>query len=175
MFKKTLLAFAILMAAAIAAYPWAEGSQEGRTVIGNASKALGSENLRTLEFSGSGFDFTIGQAPNPSAPWPKFNDKTYTRVLNLETPASRMTRIRTQAENPPHGGGQQPIIGEQNQNQVVAPGSTAAAALPDELMMLVPYSFLRSAAAASDLSVMAGSLEGKKYTVLAFTTINKAP
>jgi len=175
MIKKTLLACAILILAAAAAYSWAEGAQEGRTVIGNASKALGSENLRTLEFSGSGFDFTLGQAPNPSAPWPKFNDKTYTRVLNLEAPASRMTRIRTQAENPPHGGGQQPIVGEQNQNQIVAPGSTAAAALPDELMMLEPYSFLRSAASASDLSVKSRSMGGKKYTVLTFTALNKAP
>ena len=175
MFKRSLLAFAILLLVSWAAYSWAEGSQEGRAVIGNATKALGSENLRTLEFSGSGYDFAIGQAPNPSAPWPKFNDKTYTRMLNLEAPASRMQRVRTQAENPPHGGGQQPIVGEQNQTQIVAPGSTAAAALPDELMMLTPFSFLRSAAAASDLSVKSRSMGGKKYTVLTFTALNKAP
>src|SRR5439155_18116348 len=149
-----------------AAYSWAEGAQEGRTIIGNASKALGSENLRTLEFSGSGFDFTLGQAPNPNAPWPKFNDKTYTRVLNLETPASRMQRIRTQAENPPHGGGQQPIIGEQNQNQVVAAS--------DDLMMAVPYGFLKFAAAARDTAVRSETISGKKHTVVSFTAVNKS-
>ncbi len=79
-------------------------------------QGAGADNLKTVEFSGSGFDYVIGQAPNPNLPWPKFNDKTYNRVVDLDAPASRMQRIRTQGENPPHGGGQQPIIGEQKQD-----------------------------------------------------------
>ena len=103
---------------------WAAGTQQdAKTVISGATKALGAENLKTVEFSGSGFDYVIGQAPNPSSPWPKFNDKSYTRVIDLDAPASRLQRIRTQGENPPRGGGQQPIIGEQTQTQVVAAGS----------------------------------------------------
>src|SRR5882757_3756005 len=133
---------------------WAAGTQQdAKTVINSATKALGADNLKTVEFSGSGFDYAIGQAPNPSLPWPKFNDKTYNRVVDLDAPASRMQRIRTQFENPPHGGGQQPIVGEQKQDVVVAAGSSQAGALRDELMMTLPYSFLRSAAAASDPSV----------------------
>src|SRR5450755_800250 len=108
----------------VAALAWAAGTtQDAKTVIRGATTALGANNLKTVEFSGSGFDYTLGQAPNPNSPWPKFNDKTYTRVVDLDAPASRMQRIRTQAENPPHGGGQQPIVGEQTQNQVVAAGS----------------------------------------------------
>ena len=154
---------------------WAAGTQQdAKTVISSATKALGADNLKTVEFSGSGFDYAIGQAPNPSLPWPKFNDKTYNRVVDLDAPASRMQRIRTQCENPPHGGGQQPIIGEQKQDQVVAAGSPQAGALRDELMMTLPYSFLRSAAAASDASVKSQTMGGKKYTVLSFTGSNKA-
>src|SRR3974390_2285975 len=127
---------------------WAAAiQQDAKTVISNATTALGSDNLKTVEFTGSGYDYVLGQAPNPSAPWPKFNDKSYTRVVDLDAPASRLQRIRTQGENPPHGGGQQPIIGEQKQDQVVAAGSPQAAALRDELIMTLPYSFLRSAAA----------------------------
>ena len=149
---------------------WAAGTQQdAKTVISTATKALGAENLKTVEFSGSGFDYAIGQAPNPNLPWPKFNDKTYNRVVDLDAPASRMQRIRTQFENPPHGGGQQPIIGEQK--QVVAAGPPQAG---DELMMTLPYSFLRSAAAASDATVKSQSMGGKKYTVLSFTGSNKA-
>jgi hypothetical protein len=59
---------------------WADGAQDPKAVISNASKALGSDNLKTIEYSGSGYDFAIGQAPNPSSSWPKFNDKTYTRL-----------------------------------------------------------------------------------------------
>ena len=122
MTKKWMIALSLLSLLAWAALSWADGAQDPKAVIGNASKALGSDNLKTIEYSGSGYDFAIGQAPNPSSPWPRFNDKTYTRLINFDTPASRMQRIRTQAENPPHGGGLQPIIGEQNQTQAIPPG-----------------------------------------------------
>ena len=92
-----------------------EPQQDAKTVIASATTALGAGNLKTVEFSGSGFDYVIGQAPNPTSPWPKFIDKSYTRVVDLDAPASRLQRIRTQGENPPRGGGQQPIIGEQTQ------------------------------------------------------------
>ena len=138
-------------------------------------RALGSGNLKTIEYSGSGYDFAIGQAPNPSSRWPKFNDQTYTRLIDFDAPASRMQRIRAQAENPPHGGGQQPVIGEQNRTQVISPGSPQAATLPDELMMTVPYGFLKAAASARDTSVKSQTIGGKKYTVLSFTAMNKAP
>jgi len=154
---------------------WAAGTgQDAKTVISSATTALGADKLKTIEFSGSGFDYVIGQAPNPTSPWPKFIDKTYTRVVDLDAPASRLQRIRTQGENPPRGGGQQPIVGEQTQNQVVAAGSPQAASLRDELMMTLPYSFLRSAAAAGDATVKSQTMGGKKYTVLSFTGQNKA-
>ncbi len=159
----------------LAILAWAAGTEpDAKNVISSATTALGADNLKTVEFSGSGFDYVIGQAPNPTSPWPKFNDKIYTRVVDLDAPASRMQRIRTQGENPPHGGGQQPIVGEQTQNQVVTAGSPQAASLRDELMMTLPYSFLRSAAAAKDATVKAQTIGGKKYTVLSFTGPNKA-
>jgi glyoxylase-like metal-dependent hydrolase (beta-lactamase superfamily II) len=149
----------------------ADSPQDAKAAIAAASKALGADNLRTLEFYGSGYDFAIGQAPNPSSPWPRFNDKTYTRTIDFQAPAARMQRIRTQAENPPHGGGQQPIIGEQRQDQV-APGGPA---LWDDLMMSVPYGFLKAAAAAKDTTVKSQAIAGKKYTVVTFAAVNKAP
>src|SRR6202043_1372574 len=105
---------------------------------------------KTIEFSGSGYDFVIGQAPYPGAPWPKFNDKSYTRTIDFDAPASSMQRVRTQAENPPRGGGQHPIIGKQQQSQVVAAAPPQAATLMDDLIMLAPQAFLKSAAAAKD-------------------------
>jgi len=169
MIKKQMIAIAFLPLWALCA-----SAPDAKTVIGNATNALGASNLKTIEFSGSGFDYVLGQAPNPASPWPKFNDKTYTRVVDLDAPASRMQRIRTQAENPPHGGGQQPIVGEQNQTQVVAAGSPGVPALRDELMMTLPYSFLRQASAAGDAFVKSQSMGGKKYTVISFTGANKA-
>ena len=175
MTKKWIASIVLLVGCSWVASPWQSGAQDAKSVIATAMKALGSENLKTIEYSGSGFDFTLGQAANPQAPWPKFNDKTYTRLIGFEPAGSRMQRVRTQAENPPRGDGQQPVIGDQQQNQVVAPGSPQAATLMDDLMMSVPYGFLRAASAASDTKVTSKTVSGRKYTVLTFTALNKAP
>ena len=66
-------------------------AQDAKTVIANASKAMGADTLNTIEYSGIGVDFALGQALNPNAPWPKFIDKTYTRAIDFETPARGWT------------------------------------------------------------------------------------
>src|SRR5262249_40215148 len=118
-------------------------SQDAKTVIDNATKAMGS--LKAVEYSGSGYDFAIGQNVNPTQAWPKFIDKTYKRTMNFETPAYRLERIRTQGENPPRGGGQQPIVGEQTQNQTTVVNANTAWAAQLELWMM-PHGFLQAAA-----------------------------
>ena len=147
---------------------------DAKAALAGASKALGADGLKSIEYSGSGFDFVIGQNFNASSPWPRFNNKTYTRLVSFEPWATRLQRIRTQAENPPRGGGQQPIVGDQNQVQVVAAGMPAAATIADELMMTVPQAFVRIASAARDVTAKSESKAGKKYTVVSFTAINKA-
>src|SRR5437016_2940473 len=151
---------------------WAAIAQDAKTVIANVSKAMGADNLKSIEYSGSGMDFAIGQAPNPSSPWPKFIDKTYTRVINFETPASRMDRIRMQGENPPRGGGQQPVIGEQPQNQTIVVNANTPWVQQLEIWM-TPYGFLR-AAAANNATVKSQTIGGKKYNVVTFMGQNKA-
>src|SRR5262245_56391625 len=145
-------------------------AQDAKTVIDNASKAMGA--LKTVEYSGSGFDFAIGQNVNPTAPWPKFIDKTYKRTMNFETPAYRMERIRTQGENPPRGGGQQPVVGEQTQNQTVVVGPNTQWVQQLELWMM-PQGFLQ-AAAKNNANLTSKTVNGKKYNVLTFTGQNKA-
>ena len=113
MFKRNgvIAVLVALMSGALAA-------QDASTVINNASRAMGGDKLKTIEFSGSGADFALGQGQNPG-PYPRFLNKTYTRVINYETPATQMTRVRLQGENPPHGGGNQPLRGENPQNQTI--------------------------------------------------------
>ena len=163
----------ILPVSLIAILAWAAGGQDAASVVSAATKALGSGDLKSIEYSGSGADYVLGQAGNPNVPWPRFVDKTYTRLIDLDAPASRMQRIRMQGENPLRRR-PQPVVGEQNQTQVIAAGSPQAATLQDDLMMTLPYSFLKSAAAAKDATVKTQSMGGKKYTVLSFTGPNKA-
>src|SRR4026207_1899868 len=109
----------------------AQGSaQDAEAVIAPPSKARGVATLKTIQSSATGFDFALGQAPNPSSPWPKFINKSYTRSINFETPASRVDRVRVQGENPPRGGGQQPVIGEQPQTQTIIVGAETPRAQP---------------------------------------------
>src|SRR6201989_2091116 len=98
---------------------WTTSAQDAAAVIGNASKAMGVDTLKTVQYSATGLDFALGQAPNPASPWPKFINKSYARTINFETPASRVERVRVQGENPPRGGGQQPLVGEQPQSQTI--------------------------------------------------------
>lgn len=152
--------------------PWSAEAQDARTVIGNASRAMGADNLRTIEYSGSGFDFALGQAVNPNAPWPKFINKTYTRAINFETPASRMDRIRMQGENPPRGGGNQPVRGEQTQNQTVVVTANTPWVQQLEIWM-TPPGFLR-AATTNNATVKSQTVDGKRYSVLSFTAPTRA-
>ena len=133
---------------------------------------MGVDTLKTVQFSATGFDFALGQAPNPSAPWPKFIEKSYTRAINFETPASKVDRVRMQGENPPHGGGQQPLVGEQPVSQTIIVGSDTPWVQQLEIV-LMPHGFLR-AAAAKNATVETKTVGGKKYSVVSFLGDNKA-
>src|SRR5215831_12296371 len=161
----------ILLVLAIAVALTATASaQDSKSVVDSASKAIGS--LKSVEYSGSGFDFAIGQAVNPSSAWPKFIDKSYKRTINFETPAYRMERVRTQGENPPRGGGQQPVIGEQTQNQPVVIAASTPWVQQLEVWMM-PHGFLQ-AAAKNNATLASKTIGGRKYSVLTFSGQNKA-
>src|SRR5438046_7219051 len=102
---------------------WSVSAQDAQTVIAGASKAMGVDALKTVQYSATGMDFALGQAPNPSSPWPKFINKSYSRAINFEAPASRVERVRMQGENPPRGGGLQPLVGEKTQTKNIIVGA----------------------------------------------------
>jgi glyoxylase-like metal-dependent hydrolase (beta-lactamase superfamily II) len=171
MVRKSLVGLAL----AAAAFVWMSSTgsaQDAKAVIASASKAIGADTLKTVQFSATGFDFALGQAPNPASPWPKFINKSYTRTIDFEKPASRVERVRVQGENPPHGGGQQPIVGEQPVNQTIVVSADTPWAQQLEIWML-PHGFLR-AAASKNATVESKTIGGRKYSVVSFTGDNKA-
>src|SRR5438874_4624709 len=145
---------------------WNASAQDSRSVIAAASKAIGVDTLKTVQYSATGMDFALGQAPNPSSPWPKFINKSYSRAINFEAPASRVDRVRMQGENPPRGGGQQPLVGEQPQNQTIIVGPQTPWVQQLEIVMM-PHGFLR-AAAARNATVESKTVGGQKLTVVSF-------
>ena len=121
-------------------------AQDAKAVVAGAARTLGVDTLKTVQYSATGYDFALGQAPNPSSPWPKFVNKSYARTINSETPASKVERVRAQGENPPHGGGQQPIVGDQPVSQTIIVSTETPWAQQLEIWMM-PHGFLRAAAA----------------------------
>jgi glyoxylase-like metal-dependent hydrolase (beta-lactamase superfamily II) len=96
------------------------GAHEPRAALDAAAKALGVAGLKSYEMTASGSSWATGQSPAPGSPWPRFNVKSLTRSVNYETASLRDVWVRTQGEEPPRGGGQQPVRGEQRQVFVVS-------------------------------------------------------
>ncbi len=165
--RQLTLMSSLLLAPAAAVL--ANGLDAGQ-VLNQVGTTLGGQSATSIEFAGAGSSYALGQQGTVNAAWPRFNDQSHVRTVSFDPWASRLQRVRTQGENPPSGGGGQPIIGEQKQDQVTAPGTPNAAALPTELAATLPQAFVRAASQAKDLSA---TQEGKRV-VLEFTAPNNA-
>jgi hypothetical protein len=47
-----------------------------------AARSRGASSIRTLQFTGSGATFTVGQNFTPDDPWPRVTVKSYTARIN---------------------------------------------------------------------------------------------
>jgi glyoxylase-like metal-dependent hydrolase (beta-lactamase superfamily II) len=164
----------------------ARAAEDSKSVLDQAAAALGVANLKSIQVSGRGFDHLFGQAYDGDSPWPRFNVPRYTLTVDYVTPALRDERTRTQAQNPPLGGGNQPI-GEQRQVWSVS-GSyawngagQAAGAERDQRsaaegrqtqIWLTPHGFIKAALAATDTNVTRDELRGATKRRVAFTAPN---
>ena len=113
---RTILAIA---ASLLLLQPFAAHAQDSKAALENVAKALGADIVTSVVYVGSGTQFALGQSFTPGESWPKFGAKRYTRSINYDTTASREEVVRTQGENPPRGGGVQPVRGEQLLNFAV--------------------------------------------------------
>jgi glyoxylase-like metal-dependent hydrolase (beta-lactamase superfamily II) len=175
MWKHLMLAMAVL-----ALLPWVGEGQDAKSVLDGVAKSMGATDLKTIQYSGSGSAFAVGQNPNPTAPWPRINLKSFTRTVNYDTASQRDEILRTQAEQPPRGGGGQPIVGEQRQVQLVSgtyawsqTGDTATpqpVTVVDRLhqLWITPHGVVK-AAMARNATVQSRMDGDKKVITIAFT------
>src|SRR2546429_1862951 len=133
-------------------------AQDARSVLSNAAIAMGAENLKTIQYSGSGSNAGIGQNKNPNAAWPLVRVKSYTREMDLSGPSSRVQMVRIQ-----NGA-------EQAQNQIILPGSQWNT---QSNIWISPFTFLKAAMAANDATVKSGTADGDKYNIVTFMLQNK--
>ena len=165
-------------------------AQDARSSLEAVSAALGAGNLRTIEFSGRGFDYIFGQPYDATSPWPRFAVPAMTVTIDYTTPAMRDDRRRQQFENPPLGGGFQPLAGELRQIWVMSgnyawdvTGATAAPAAPERdfrsavdgrltQIWMTPHGFIK-AALANGGTARSDTIRGARKTIVTFTAPNK--
>jgi glyoxylase-like metal-dependent hydrolase (beta-lactamase superfamily II) len=94
----------VLMTALILLWPLGVQAQDGKAALENVAKAMGASGLKSIEYSGSGESFMVGQSPVPGAPWPKLTVKSQTRAANYETASLRTEQVINRATDLRGGG-----------------------------------------------------------------------
>lgn len=155
MLKKCAVVF--LLACLLAAIPAMILAQEATAVLTNVAKAMGADNLKTIQFSGMGTNAGIGQNTNPKTSWPLTRVKTYSREMDFSAAASHVQMVRVQ------GGA------DQTQNQYISSTSPWASQFG---YWLTPFGFIKGAIA-NNATVKSETIEGTKYNVVTFALQNK--
>lgn len=155
------------------------GPKDAKSVLEGAASTLGASELSSIQYTGEGANYALGQSPRPDAAWPKFNVVRYERAIDFGTNSSREVLVRTQGENPPRGGGGQPLAGEQTQTLLVSgrtawnlagDNAVAAPATADERaiqIVLTPHGFVK-AALASTPTLAEETKDGRTVYALSF-------
>ena len=142
-------------------------AQDAKTVIANASKAMGAEGLDSITYSGSAAMGNFGQSRNISARLASTSIRNYTRTIDFMKPMSRATGDTY----PPAGEGAPPP----------EPGTYDQTITPDNLawtehmqIWMTPWGFLRGAAA-NNATVRSRKIEGVPYQEVTWSPAQKAP
>jgi len=75
-----------------------------RPVLQASLKAMGGENLKSIQYTGAGWFSRIGQTYGLAEDWPKYEVSSYTRVVDYEAKWSREDYTRRQGNYPLLGG-----------------------------------------------------------------------
>jgi len=142
--------FVVLMIL-LAVLPATSLTQDTNTVLNNVIKAMNSQNLKTIRFTGSGSSYTAGK----EVAWVK----SYIRDIDLNTPSARIQIVRAT--------GAPPV--DQTENQSI--GTSAAWSKQYELWTN-PYSFVK-AAMANKATTTIQTVFARKFTVVTFMLENK--
>src|SRR5882762_3979627 len=91
-----LIAFLFLIVATASA-------QDARSALQNAAKAMGATNLKTIQYSGAGWDSSVGQSYNLTSDWPRFEVPSIMRTIDYDAKSLREERTRRQGNYPTYG------------------------------------------------------------------------
>ena len=152
--------------ALVALVATSSAAQDAKTVISNASKAMGVDGLNSITFYGAGANFNLGQNNNSNAPWPRANANDYVRSIDFTQPASRATWVTYAA--PVTGG---PAVQGNGQQNITPANTTWAQQLE---IWITPWGFLKGAAA-NNATVKGQTIAGRRFNVVTFNAPVKSP
>jgi len=139
--------------------------QDAKTVIGNASKAMGVEGLNSIYYYGVAQNGNLGQNNNSNQPWPMAGANDYVRAIDFTQHASRATWMNYAV--PVTGGVATLTPGQQNIN-AQSPWAQQVE------IYITPWGFLKGAAG-NNATVKAQTVGGKRYQVVSVTGTAKSP
>ena len=187
-----------VLVALLALMPCVAFAQDARSALEAAAKNMGATNLKTIEYSGSGWDSAVGQSYNLTSDWPRFEVSRYLRVIDYDAKTLREERTRKQGNNPPQG--VPPLREEQitellsgkfawNMQEDTAVPQTGrflegppVAELRQLEIMLTPHGFLKAALEGNATAItqpIVGpsdnglSGNGRKVTIVSFKALGK--
>ena len=149
-------------------------------LISDATKAMGTASLRSLQYTGTGSTNPTGQAYTTGGAWPRYTVTKYTMSIDYSVPAMRQELVRIDDAKVPRGGGAggynpqtfqggiRPIPGDIVQNNTIN-GRAQAGAIA---FWLTPHGFLKGAAA-NAATAKASTVKGKR--TITFTAFDKFP
>ncbi len=152
----TVLALTCVLAAGAAA-------QDAKNVLDAAIKNLG--DVKSIQYSGSGAVFTLGQSVSADSPWPRVEVKSFTRTVDYDKQATRNEGIAAQGPVPA-----QFLVGDKAWGQAggnITPASPTVTAERQLQIWLTPHGFLKGAL------VNKARVKRGKLTTATFTTPGK--
>jgi len=140
-------------------------AQDAKTVVGNASRAMGVDSLNSIHYYGVAANGQLGQNNNSSQPWPVTAANDCVRAIDF---TQRTSRATWQNYAVPVTGGAAALAPGQ---QVINAQSPWAQQIE---LYITPWGFLK-AAATNTATVKAQTLDGKRYNVVTVTGSAKSP
>ena len=167
MLKKLAAAVALVALLSVGA-----AAQNAKTVISDATEAMGAEHLDSIKYSGSAWYIRYGSAPTAEGPWTGTKIADYTRAIDLNSPAIRASGSMI---TPTGFGGPSELV---SYSQTITPGQTSwidYSTAPGQFeVWMTPWGFLRGAAT-NNATVHSESKAGMRYAVVSWKTPQKSP
>ena len=159
-------------------------AQDARSVLQAAATAMGTTNLKSIQYSGTGWKGAVGQNYSPELDWPRHEVTSYSRTIDFDARASKEEIVRIQGNYSSRGGGGTPIQGERRdvfmvsgnyawnmRGDEVSPAPAAAEVRQLEIW-LTPHGFVKAAMAGNPTAVSRNEY-GQRVTVVSFTALGK--